>query len=761
MVSLLLTIVVGGTPLSAQEQGVTVQVIEAGGLPLPGVTARYGDSGGVTDAEGYIHIPLGLAYHSVVTFSYVGYETQSFTLEALRSLSPRVIRLKVRQQKLHEVVVTAEANPVRREAVGQSISILSIKEGIGSSLGEVLEGVRGVSLITTGTSAAKPVIHGLHGNRILILNNGVRHASQQWGGSHAPEIDIAHAGKLSVLKGAESVRYGADALGGVILVEQKSLPYRHACLVGEVAPFFQTNGRAFGATALLESSWRHSGSWAWRVQGDYANGGDKRTAKYLVNNTGLRSWSGQGALGYQDDRMQVELIVSNVWEREGVFYGAQMGNVDMLKERIQAGRPPADVLMPFSRAIDYGYHEVNHTLAKLEGHYHIDAYHKLVAQVAYQLNHRNEYHLRRNKLSHVPEMALVMHSLQGDLQWRYYSKRAWQAEAGILSMYTNNYNTPGTGVVPMIPNYVQGGVGGYALAKYTRDSWGIEGGMRVDANWLEASGINYDSEPYGGRQRQLNLTYTLGGYAEVASGLTLRSQLGTAWRAPHVAELYSNGLDQESGIYVVGQDGFRSERALKWIASLAYSHELFQVDLEGYLQGINNYIYLEPTGEVHRLVSGAYPLFMYRQTGAALHGVDAEVTLTPLSWLSYNASASMIWAWERSTGRYLPSMPPPRLSQEVKLHRGNSYIALTHKYVAEQKRFDPATDLIPFAPPAYHLLGLRASYEQTLPHRWGKLTYTLAVENLLNREYKEYTNRGRYYAHDLGRNTRLSVRYQF
>ncbi|MDD7438150.1 MAG: TonB-dependent receptor [Bacteroidales bacterium] len=760
VVSILLLLTVGDIPASAQEQGLRLQVVDEEGFPLPGVTVRFAERGTVSDPKGTVTIPTDLSHHQLITFSYIGFENQSFTLAVLQALSPRIVRMQPAQEQLHELVVTAESNPIRREAVGQNISALSLHEGVGSSLGEVLEGLRGVSLITTGTSASKPVIHGLHGNRILILNNGVRHTSQQWSNSHAPEIEIAQAGRISVLKGAESVRYGADALGGVILVEQRALPYHRESLVGEVTPYFQSNGLGFGVSAGLEHSFGKQGEWAWRLQGDYANSGDKRSAKYLLNNTGHRAWSGQGAIGLQNARLQLELFMSHLWEKEGVFFGAQMGNVDLLRERIEAGRPAEEVITPFTRHIDYGFHKVAHTLVKLEGHYHIDRYHTLRSQVAYQRNQRDEYHLRRNKLSAVPEMALVLHNVQGELQWRYNGKRAWSAEAGWLGRFTNNYNTPGTGVVPMIPNYTEGGIGGYALGKYSRDHWGVESGVRLDGNRIESAGINYDSEPYGGVERQFNITYTLGGYAELAKGLTLRSQLGTAWRSPHVAELYSNGLDQESGIYVVGQEKLKSERALKWIASLGYSHEYFQLDVEGYLQWIDHYIYQEPTGGVHRLVSGAYPLFRYRQTSATLHGVDAEATISPFSWLSYDVSAEMIWAAERSTGRYLPFIPPLRIGQELKVDFARGYIALEHKYVAEQKRFDPDTDLISFAPPAYHLFGLRASYEQPLQER-SKLTYTFSVENLLNREYKEYTSRARYYAHDLGINARFAVRYQF
>lgn len=761
MVSFLLLLAAGVTPALAQKQELRLQVVDDNELPLPGVIVRFADRGAITDADGMVAIPIDLGNNQTITFSYIGYEHQSLTFAELQSLSPRRVTLQLQQEQLHELVVTAEGNPTRLEAVQQNITATALHEGVGSSLGEILSEVRGLSQISSGTSASKPVIHGMHGHRILVLNNGVRHTSQQWGSSHAPEIEVAQAGRVSVLKGAESVRYGADALGGVILVEQSPLPYHQSHLQGAFTSYFQSNGLGFGISTRLEDSFGRRGQWAWRVHGDYANSGDKRSAKYLLNNTGHRALSGQGALGFQNDRLQMELFISHLWEKEGVFFGAQMGNVDLLKERIEAGRPADEVVTPFSRCIDYGFHTIRHTLAKLEGRFQIDNYHSLRAQVAYQLNNRKEYHLRRNKLSAVPEMALIMHNVQGELQWHFDSKQLWKVESGILGSFTNNYNIPGTGVVPMIPNYIEGGIGGYALGRLRREHWGLEGGVRLDGNRIEAVGINYDSKPYGGVERQFNVTYTLGGFIEAAKGLTIRSQLGTAWRSPHVSELYSNGLDQESGIYVVGQEGLKSERALKWIASMGYFHQYFQLDIEGYLQWINNYIYQEPTGEFHRLVSGAYPLFRYRQTSATLHGVDVEGTFRPLDWLSYKVSAGMIWASERSTGRYLPFIPPLRVSQELKASFRRSNISLEHKYVAHQKRFDPDTDLIPYAPPAYHLFGLKASYEQVLSDRWGKLTYTFSVDNLLNREYKEYTNRARYYAHDLGVNARFAVRYQF
>lgn len=94
----------------------------------------------------------------------------------------------------------------------------------GRTLGESMKELTGVTTLTTGNSISKPVIHGMHSDRILILNNGIRQEGQQWGSEHAPEIDPFIANKLSVVKGAQSVRYGANAIGGVVLVEPANLP---------------------------------------------------------------------------------------------------------------------------------------------------------------------------------------------------------------------------------------------------------------------------------------------------------------------------------------------------------------------------------------------------------------------------------------------------------------------------------------------------------------------------------------------------------
>ena len=80
--------------------------------------------------------------------------------------------------------------------------------------------------------------------------------------------------------------------------------------------------------------------------------------------------------------------------------------------------------------------------------------------------------------------------------------------------------------------------------------------------------------------------------------------------------------------------------------------------------------------------------------------------------------------------------------------------------MAKQTRFDPDTDLIPYTPPAYHLFGADVDLECSV--RCGHiLRFMISADNILNKEYKEYTNRSRYYAHDMGRDVRCGVSWSF
>jgi iron complex outermembrane receptor protein len=216
-----------------------------------------------------------------------------------------------------------------------------LAETRGQSLGEALKAATGVTTLQTGSSIAKPVIHGMHSNRVLILNNGIRQEGQQWGSEHAPEIDPFMAQKLTVIKGAAGVRYGSDAIAGVIMVEPNPLP-DSAKIHGEANLVGFSNGQQGIASGIIEGGLPKKKGWAWRLQGTYKRGADIKTADYYLANTGIQERNFSATIGYNTAHWGTEAYFSYFDTQLGIFAGSHIGNITDLLTAINSSRPNSD-----------------------------------------------------------------------------------------------------------------------------------------------------------------------------------------------------------------------------------------------------------------------------------------------------------------------------------------------------------------------------------------------------------------------------------
>ncbi len=670
---------------------------------------------------------------------------------------------KGKTHHLSEVLVKASRPVVSSNVVAKKISAVTLERNLGRSLAQMLTEVSGVTMLQTGTTTAKPVIHGMYGTRVLIMNNGVRQSGQQWGEDHAPEVSVDANDQIHVVKGAEAVRYGAEAIAGVIIMEQRSLPYAEKGMQGVVAGVYASNGHRLSSSVRLEGALPWNSDIAYRLQTSYTNSGDRSSAHYLLMNTGVRELNNSLTLGWKKNRLNIEGLFSRYQNTTGLLPSGHLRSREGMVELLERGKP--DVFRPFSREISSPYHSVVHYLARLKGTWNDERLGNFSLQGAYQNDSRDEYAIRRNNAySSVPTLSLSLSSMQLNGSWRKRYAR-WDSELGMYGEYLNNYSNAGTGFTPPIPNYTQTSWGGYALQRYSADKFGFEAGLRLEQTNLSVAGYNIAGEYFSGDHTYTNFTYTLGGHIRLWKGGKLTSNIGLAYRAPHVQELYSLGSQHGSATFVYGDSTLRSEQGYKWVTSLAHYSERFRLSCDAYLQWMDGYIYEEPSAEFAQTLAGEYPIFRYRQRDAFFRGVDIDTRYYVLPERLYlNLKGSMVWAEERRTGRYFPYIPAFRMSEEVGLRlslpkRWQSEIALSHLFVDRQYRFDRSTDLTD-SPNSYHLFGLEANFSKPLRGRQS-LRLSLSVDNLFNTEYKEYTNRARYYSHDAGRDIRLALHWHF
>jgi iron complex outermembrane receptor protein len=716
------------------------------------------EKGAVTDALGNFRIQNICPGENTIKVQYLGHKEYLEEI-SINSNSNLTIRLVAEDVDLEGVDIHGHQDALLTSNAVSALYGQVLKESRGQSLGETLKRIPGVTTYSSGASIQKPVIHGLHSNRILILNNGVRLEGQQWGSEHAPEIDPFLAKEISVVKGAESVRFGSDAMGGVILVNPSPLPVK-AGLSGEIDLIGFSNGRGINGAAYITGGSAKTPGLGYRLQTSSKISGNIQAPDYMLDNTGVREFNISGALGYSNSKLGTELYFSHFQTTIGILRDAHTGNLTDLESIIANGRPFNNPDFTFD--IINPRQEVDHQLLKMKLHYHLNDGAKLNLQYAFQRNHRQEFDKRRGDLNERPSLDLELFTNTLDIGYSHQTRKNWDGSVGIGLIQQANSNIPGTGVVPLIPNFDVLNLGAFAIEKFTSGPLEIEGGLRYDYRWVKAARIQ------SGELEERNFEFNnfsafLGGVYAFSRNWTFSSNFATAWRPPNINEQFSQGLHHGLASIEIGNPDFVSEKSYKWLNTINYSNSKLNIELTGYANRIDNYIFLNPIEEGLITIRGTFNVFEYLQTDANFLGADFNSVWEITDRWEFYSRASMVRAYNLSEDSYLPFIPADRiengLSFKLQAVTGklSSKLFVSNLSVARQNR-EPDFDFAP-APPGYSIwnIGIQNSFKTNK----NILNIGLHVNNLLDSAFKDYMNRFRYFTHEIGRNVFLKLNYEF
>ncbi len=428
----------------------------------------------------------------------------------------------------------------------ESLSGRELDKTRGLTLGDALKRVNGVTAMTNGPNVSKPVINGLHSNRILVLNNGIRQEGQQWGSEHAPEVDPFLANKLVVIKGAGALRYGGDAIGGVVLVEPRALPVKPG-LAGEVNMSAFSNNRLGALSAIIEQQIPAVPGLSWRLQGTLRKGGNTRTPDYWLDNTGVEEYNFSAAAGYKRKNYGIELFYSQFNTNLGVFEGSHIGNRTDLEQAIKQGRPLPEYTEGFSYNIERPYQHVEHELFKVKGFVNTGNAGKLNIVVARQFNYRQE--LDHNSALSVNQMNLNLTTWTGELLWDHRSWKGLRGTIGATGMYQENSYQRRL----FIPNYESRQWGLFWTEKWESadNKWLLEGGVRYDNKEYYNISDNTHDIRYPERD-YASFSGSLGAQFRITDNFHASVNAARAWRAAGVNELYASGLHHGAAVIEQG-----------------------------------------------------------------------------------------------------------------------------------------------------------------------------------------------------------------
>jgi iron complex outermembrane receptor protein len=711
----------------------------------------------ISDADGKFLFDSLCGGDYVLKTLYVGYDSLLLSLNITKD-TDRKIRLKMSVKNLKQTEIVAERIADKSTIASDTLSQKEMDQSRGEGLTGYLKKIAGVTGIQTGPSIMKPVIHGMHSQRVLIMNAGIRQEGQQWGSEHAPEIDPFVANRLTVVKGTSSIRYGADAIGGVILVEPRELPHEPG-IQAEVNLVGMSNGRQGVASGLIE---QHLGKFfdlCWRLQGTVKKAGNVSTPDLYLQNTAFEEYNWSGSVGIEKKRFGAEVFYSRFNTTLGIFTGSHIGNLSDLQRIIENGETITD--NTFTYRIDKPRQEVTHQLLSAKAWWTITNVGKLNLQYGYQFNHRFEYD--RDKALNdslaaldLPDLELRLYTQSVDLNLETRNRNGFTGVIGISGLKQDNQYG---GQRFFVPNYILYNSAAYTTIRWRKMKWEVEAGARVDYReqsvYRNIKGVVVQND-----YRFTNPGLSAGLLFKQDSSISWTLNAGTAYRPPSINEWFSNGLHHGTATFETGDSTLGVEKAYNVIGGVRIQKRKLAVDASIYYLYIKDYIYLIPDESPVLTVSGAFPSFAYSHVYASFKGVDLSIDWDITEGINLRSRNSIVLGWNHTGNRYLELVPSPRFDQLLSYRFKDSKswkeltVGLSALIVAEQWRYDEGRDYIP-PPPAYVLPGFEAS--ATFTHAGQEVRMGLSVSNLLNTSYREYLNRFRYYADETGRNITLRL----
>lgn len=674
----------------------------------------------------------------------------------------------------------------------KTVSKSDIEKNSIDNLGNLLSKISGVTALKTGNNISKPVIHGLYGSRISILNNGVRLAEQEWGVEHAPNVDINNFQHIDVIKGASALKYGSDAIGGVVVMEPEVFPKKDT-IKGSIGLTGISNGRGLGIDVDVAKIWKNG--WAVKSGGSIKKLGDQSAPDYNLKNTGMdfSSFNFTVQNNTFDRGISFDYYLTN--QNIGILRDSHVSTSEDY-ERAMNANPPV-YSGKFSYDIDNPRQVIEHHIAKVSAFKRFENIGKLSATYSYQYNHRQEYDIRRGELKDTPALDLELMTHQFNIN-DLIERGKWSLETGIDAGFQNNYSDPATKARRLIPNYDKYSAGAYSIFKYKiSPEFNFEAGARYDftrydvtkwydiSDWERSYADSYPQFYVKTDQNRVltrpqlnynNVSFNAGLEYRPNANFDLKLNYAKVGRAPNVAELFSDGLHHSAGVIETGDMSLKNEQGHQFNLNIDSKFNVLKglnVSVNPYFFITKNFINEVPVG-IKGTIRGVFQEWEYQQIDAKMYGVDLDVNWKLSDDLTYVGKGSYVYGQDDTNNEPLILMMPPNFSNALQFKKekwNNFYFTVENQTFLKQTRFpirnvplevyengelvDKILD-ISTPPSGYSLWNIQTGINIS-----KNFSARLIVNNLFNTSYREYLNRLRFFANEPGRNFIVSLRYKF
>lgn len=646
-----------------------------------------------------------------------------------------------------------------------------------ASLGGILEDFTGVNNISTGPQAGKPVIRGMSGERVKVLSNGSATDSQTYGIRHILNSDPFIADRIEVVRGAQGVLYGSDALGGVVNILSPKILYAkegERKMNGEVVGEYHTNNNEhmegvkvqtaqgkLGVNAAIMK--RKAGNFSTPDADTWQKGdssGNKPRFSGELPYTNFDTTSALLAVGYTDDWGNLSL--QHIYWQSFQNYLGHTGGPDF-------------------NAVASAGQKLTNNETQLKGEILLGEW-ILKPSLSRTLNEREAatntpYESMDTKKGTADYLDLEVDRLDGRLAIEHPKIGDFEGEIGIEGFNKEQNLFAGK----LAPSATETGNALFMFEEAEYEKWILQAGIRYDQKKIYAptDGLNAAFVSTGifnatnNKQTFAGFSGSLGATYHLTPHWNLAGNVARGFRAPSIFELYAGGIHGGVQAYQLGNPDLNPETTLGGDLALRYKTENTKFSVSVYYTRINDYIYLANTGTTRTLNGITYQDMKNEQTDAMMQGLEFSFDTFVTESTNIEGGFELIQGRDISNDRKLTMMPANNLRLALHQNVGklgalnNSTFSINMKSVASQSvagAYEPFSQYnsMPFGTAdteAYTLWG--AGYSADFYVGKQKCELGIKVTNLFNTKYRDFLDTYKGYALAMGRDISFTMRIAF
>lgn len=664
-------------------------------------------------------LPPG-TYHLIVAAP--GYATQR--LEFVVADEDLTLEIVMPVEVHYTEVVSVSGFPRDRFDTYQPVAVLAgqdLSKYLAGSLGATLATQPGVAQRSLGPGPGRPVIRGLDGDRVLILEDGQRMGDvSSQSADHGITINTASTTRIEVVRGPATLLHGSSAIGGLVNVITETIPTH--VVAGVSGSVVVDGGTAASEGGGASDLWWGDGRWALHASGGGRRSGDVDTPDGPIANTQSRGGSGSVGLSYIGNRG----YLGGSYGYEDTRYGIpflEEGNITLTPRRHRAGLRAEirdlDGVIESVRG-SFGLRRYRHE--ELEG-----------ADVG-----------TRFENNEVEVEILANHRPTGRL-------------TGTVGGWGQNRQFSAVGAEALSPPVDQSGA---AVFLYEELTW-------PHITFQLAGRLDYARfEPQNGLSQRdfTELSGSVGVLfrpAVASDNVTVALSVTRAARHPALEELYFFGEHPGNFSFEIGNPDLSAEKALGVDASLRWRYARVSGEATYFVSDISDFIArreLRADEFAERFPDedpGEFVIVEFVAADSLLQGVEAHGDLVLTPWLFAELGMDWVRGVRRATRGPLPRMPPLRLRAALRYQRNALQVGGEVLTVARQDRVAGAET----ETPGYGLLKLFAAY--SFVSRGMTTTLTVRLDNSTNTLYRNHLSLIKDVVPEMGRNLKLLYSAQF